>query len=337
MIAQPPPVPRAFHEANATRRSPLAAWFTELSAHDWLVFVYLCILNVAGWMAPPHPLRTRIQLEVLALLAVLMTVLVLVRGKLLRDVWAAPILYRLAIYGTVQMSYFVFRNYLPVVNPGSLDLALYELDLRLFGFEPAMLLDRIVTPTTTEWFSFFYFGYFFVLAVHVIPILFLVRRQRLLGEFALGMLVIFCMGHVLYMLVPGYGPYRAMADQFQNPFPGGLWLDNVMRTVAAGGAQKDIFPSLHTGAPTFITLYSYRHRATIPFRYTWHLLAFFTLNIIAATMFLRWHYVIDVVAGVLVAVFGRFVSEYVTNRELARRERLDLTPNWPLIGVPWAK
>jgi hypothetical protein len=331
VIAEPP-VPQAY-VAPRVARSPFALWLTEFSAHDWLVFVYLCILNVAGLLAPEHPLRARCQLEVLGLLSVLVVVLVLVRGRLLRDLWAAPILYRLAIYGTVQMSYFVFRNYLPVVNPRSLDFDLYHIDLSAFGFEPAMFLDRIVTPTTTEWFSFFYFGYFFVLAIHVIPILFLVRRQRLIGEFALGMLVIFCVGHVLYMLVPGYGPYRAMASEFQNPFPSGLWLDNVMSTVAAGGAQKDIFPSLHTGAPTFITLFSYRHRATLPFRYTWAILAFFTLNIIAATMFLRWHYVIDVVAGLCVAVFGRFVSEFVTDRELARRERLNLTPNWPLIGV----
>jgi hypothetical protein len=330
VIAEPP-LNHAY--SVATRRSPFMAWLTEFSAHDWLVLVYLCILNVAGLLAPDHPLRTRCQLEVLALLVVLLVVLALVRGRILKDLWAAPIFYRLAIYGTVQMSYFIFRNYLPVVNPRSLDAELHALDMKIFGFEPAMLLDTIVTPTTTEWFSFFYFGYFFVLAIHVIPILFLVRRQRVLGEFALGMLVLFCIGHVLYMLVPGYGPYRAMASEFHNPFPDGLWLDNVMSTVATAGAQKDIFPSLHTGAPTFITLFSYRHRATLPFRYTWALLAFFTLNIIIATMFLRWHYVVDVVAGVLVAVFARWVSQLVTDRELARRERLGLTPNWPLIGV----
>jgi hypothetical protein len=319
--------------STGAQRSPVSAWFTELSVHDWLVFGYLCILNVAGLFAPAHPLRAKCQLEVLGLLVGLLVVLVLVRGGHLRDRWAAPILYRLAIYGSVQMSYFFFRDYLPVVNPGSLDFELYQIDMHLFGFEPAMLLDNIVTPTTTEWFSFFYFGYFFVLAVHVIPILFLVRRQRVLSEFALGMLVIFCLGHVLYMLVPGYGPYRAMAEEFHNVLPSGLWLDNVMSTVAAGGAQKDIFPSLHTGAPTFITLFSYRHRATLPYRYTWAILAFFSLNIIVATMFLRWHYVIDVVAGVLVAIFGRYVSERLTDRELARRERLALTPNWPLMGV----
>ncbi len=332
MIAEPD---FRLREARAARApsAALRTWFAEFAAHDWLVLVYLVFLNIVGLLAPPHPLRTQSQLEVLGLLSSLIAVLWLVRGRVLRDAWAAPVLYRLAIYGTVQLSYFFFRHYLPVVNPRSLDLELYGLDQHLFGLEPAMLLDRIVTPLTTEWFSFFYFGYFFVLAVHVIPILFLVRRHRVLGEFALGMLVIFCLGHTLYILVPGYGPYRAFAGAFSQPFPSGLWLDDVMNTVAGAGAQKDIFPSLHTCAPTFITLFGYRHRHTLPFRYTWPIMAFFTINIIVATMFLRWHYVIDVIAGLCLAVFGRFIAAVVTDRELARRERRNLsTLNWPLIG-----
>ncbi len=320
-------------DAARAQSSRFRDFLTEFAAHDWLVLVYLIMLNVVGLMAPPHPLRTQCQLEVLGLLCSLTFVLVLVRGKLLKNAWLGPLLYRLAIYGTVQLSYFFFRNYLPVVNPRSLDAWLYSFDLKLFGIEPAMVLDRIVTPVTTEWFSFFYFGYFFVLAVHVIPILFLVRRHRLLGEFAMGMLVLFCLGHTLYILVPGYGPYRAFSGEFSQVFPSGLWLDDVMSTVAAGGAQKDIFPSLHTGAPTFITLFGYRHRHTMPFRYTWPIMAFFTINIIVATMFLRWHYVIDVVAGLCLAVFARYVAAVVTDRELARRARLRLsTLNWPLLG-----
>jgi hypothetical protein len=111
-------------------------------------------------------------------------------------------------------------------------------------------MDATVNSMTTEWFSFFYYGYFFVLALHVIPILMFSRNARVLSEFALGMLFVFCLGHIGYMLVPGYGPHRAMADHFQNVLPHGMWLDLVQVTVASGGAQMDIFPSLHT-AGTF--------------------------------------------------------------------------------------
>jgi membrane-associated phospholipid phosphatase len=201
--------------------------------------------------------------------------------------------------------------------------------MAIFGVEPAMAMDTIVNSITTEWFAFFYFGYFFLLALHVIPILFLSRRPHILGEFSFGMLFLFTFGHIGYMLVPGYGPYKAMSGEFQNAFPSGMWLDMVMSAVASGGAQKDIFPSLHTAAPTLIALFSFRHRREIPFRYTWPLVAFAAINIIGATMFLRWHYVIDVVAGLTLATTAALVCQVATRWDLARRARENLSPQWP--------
>src|SRR5690606_21396570 len=114
----------------------------------------------------------------------------------------------------VQLSYFALAEYLPVVNSRSLDQQLYELDLWLFGAEPAMLLDRFVTPATTEWFAFFYYSYFFLLISHVVPIVFFGRNLRLLSEFAFGMVFVTAAGHLMYTLVPGYGPHRAFPEAF---------------------------------------------------------------------------------------------------------------------------
>jgi membrane-associated phospholipid phosphatase len=143
------------------------------------------------------------------------------------------------------------------------------------------------------------------------------------------MLLVFCVGQFLYTLVPGFGPYRAIAHLFAHPLPSGYWVDTVMETVKTGGAQKDIFPSIHTAAPTFITLYSFRHRAQSPYRYTWPIMAFFTVNIIIATMFMRWHWLIDVVAGLLLAFISFGLSVVVTRYDLMRRARLRLGPCWP--------
>jgi membrane-associated phospholipid phosphatase len=229
----------------------------------------------------------------------------------------------------VEGTYFLFADLLPVVNHHSLDHELYHLDLMLFGAEPAMLFDGFVTHATTEWFAFFYYGYFFVLAMHVLPILFLSRRRRVLGQFGLGMLLVFCIGHTLYLFVPGYGPYKAMPEVFANQLPPGAWWSMTTELVARSGAQKDIFPSLHTAAPTFILLFSFYHRRQYPFRFTWPVVAFFVVNIILATMFLRWHYVIDVIAGLLLALLAHVLSVRITRREHARRQLRGLTPIWP--------
>lgn len=305
----------------------------ELGPQDIVVAAYVLLLNVAVWIAPPHPDRLSCSLQVLGLLVFLVFAVVTIRGGLLRHGVVAPLLYRLAIYGSVQTSYFVFRRFLPVVNPGSLDHELHALDLSLFGVEPAVYLDRFVTPLTTEWFSFFYYSYFFLLVVHAIPILFFVRHPRLLGEFTLGMLIVVCVGQALYMLVPGYGPYHAIPELFTREFPRGIWLDTVMAAVAQGGAQKDIFPSLHTAAPAFIALYSFRHRHVVPYRYTWPIVVFVSANIVVATMFLRWHWIIDVAAGLVLALIGMLAAAALTDREIARRRTLALAPSWPLFAL----
>jgi membrane-associated phospholipid phosphatase len=264
-----------------------------------------------------------------SLLAFFLLVVVPVRAGLWRDGLFAPLGYRVALQGTVQTSYFFFAAFLPLVNPRSLDAELHALDLSLFGFEPCIVLQDYITPFTSEWFAFFYFCYFLILTLHTIPIVLFVEHERLLGEYTMGMLTVFCIGHVLYMLVPGFGPVRALSDQLAVAFPHGLWLDTVMETVKSGGAQKDIFPSLHTAAPTFITLFSFRHRNHIPFRFSWPIVGFFTVNIILATMYLRWHWLVDVVAGLTLAVFGWWLAVVVTARELDRRDRCALGRAWP--------
>jgi hypothetical protein len=316
--------------ARAIAREP---WFKrtlrETAIHDFAVFGFLLFLNGAVLGTPSSLQRSACLLRTGGLMAAFLLSILLVRGRLLKRSWVAALIYRLGIYGVVQISYFFLKHILPLVNTTTLDQKLYELDLSLFHVEPAMAWDRFVNGATTEWFSFFYFGYFLLMAVHVVPLLFFGRRKQIVGEFTFAMLLLFSIGHTLYMVVPGYGPYRAMADSFRHPFPPGPWHAVVMSAVHSGGAQMDIFPSLHTGAPTLLALFSYRNRKELPFRYTWPVVTFCTLNIIIATMFLRWHYLIDVVAGFSLAVTTVLVSRPIVRWEIARRKRENLGELWP--------
>ncbi len=304
----------------------------SLALADWLVLAYLVLLNVAVLLAAPGPERGHCQLQVAGLLSIFLLCTVLVRGDFLRPGFWSALTYRIGIYGTVQSSYFFFKHLLPLVNPGSLDKQLYALDQRLFGFEPAVWFDQFVTPSTTEWFAFFYFCYFFLLAAHIFPIVLGAKNQLLLGEFMLGMLLIVCLGHTGYILVPGFGPFRAMPELFRHELPSGLWMDLVWSTVRTNGAMKDIFPSLHTAGPCFIAMFSWHNRDKLPFRYTWPVLTFFAANIIGATMFLRWHYVIDVIAGFSLATLAALVAPRVTRWELERRALSSLGPLVPPFG-----
>jgi hypothetical protein len=320
-------------ESEAVPLRPNEPWWRrtlrETAIHDFAVLVFLLILNGSVLATPAGAERTFCLARTGGLFLVFTLAVVLVRGRLLKRSWVAALVYRLGIYGTVQISYFFLKHVLPLVNKTTLDQRLYAFDLSVFKYEPAMAWDRFVTSATTEWFSFFYFGYFLLMAVHVVPLLFFGRRKQIVGEFTFAMILLFSIGHTLYMIVPGYGPYRAMADAFQHPFPQGPWHELVMNAVHSGGAQMDIFPSLHTGAPTMLALFSYRNRQALPFRYTWPIVTFCTVNIIIATMFLRWHYLIDVVVGFSIAVSVVLLSRPVVTWELARRRRENLGELWP--------
>src|SRR5258706_12946163 len=309
----------------------------ELAIHDWIVVTYLTILTIAVSMSDDSDARTRCLGHVAPMLAFCVAVLALVRGGLLKDAFIAPLAYRVAVYGTVQISYFELRELLPLVNPTSLDAKLSFIDEHVLHFEPSLFLDRFVAPATTEWFAFFYFGYFALLASHVLPMVFVSRRMELVAPFALGMIFVYAMAHTLYMVVPGYGPVRYLADRYQHELPPGTWLNAVLNAVQSGGAQKDIFPSLHTAGPVFLSLFSFRHRDKLPFKYTWPFVSFFSANIVIATMFLRWHYLIDVLAGIGLSVGGYALAARFSPREVQHREQNGLQPVWPPISLAFGR
>lgn len=323
--------------ASPPRRAWLARVVREMSPTDWLVLGFDGALLLAA-LTSPGPAQADNVARTLASVVVVLAALALVRGGAMRAGPAPALVHRLALYGTVQASYFILRDLLPLVNTTVVDEQLYRLDERLVGVEPTLALDRYVTPAATEWFAFFYFSYFFVLASHVLPFLFGPQRLGLLDEFATGLIGVVCIGELTYMLVPGFGPHRHLADRFAHPLPPGFWLDAVMSAVDSAGAQMDIFPSLHTGAPSYIAMFSFRHRHLAPFRFTWPIAAFFAGNIIVATIYLRWHYLVDVLAGLALALACLLGAAWLAPRERARRDHVGATtstwlPLWPEPGA----
>jgi hypothetical protein len=308
----------------------------SFASQDWLTLGYLVTMLIALALGK-GPNRGACVVRVAADMGAFLFVLVAVRTHLLR--WGAvstALLYRGALMGTLLASFFQLREILPAVSPWYVDDRIYAFDLQVFGFEPSVWFDRFVSPLTTEWFAFFYFLYFLILTVHVLPMM-MQRDEVLLSRFAVGILMLFMVAHLTYMAVPGWGPYWYLKGAFQHRLEGGLFWRLVVETVDAGGAQKDIFPSLHTAAPTFMALYSIRHRKVIPFRYSWPIVTFLATQMILATMFLRWHYLADVVAGLALATTASVLGQRIADWERVRRERLGVQPAWMPLVYPWTR
>ncbi len=316
----------------------VASFVHSFASQDWLLLGYMVALFGALAVGTGHD-RSACMVRVAADLGAYLFVLALVRLQVLR--WGGPassLLYRVTLMATLLGTFFQLREILPAVSPRALDSRIYAFDLGVFGVEPSVWLDRFVSPPTTEWFAFFYFLYFLILTVHVLPMLFLWQpHERALARFGVGFLMIFLTAHLLYMVVPGWGPYWYLKGTFQHELQGPVFWPLVREAVDAGGAQKDIFPSLHTAVPTYIAIFSFRHRRLTPFKYTWPVMAFVATQIIVATLFLRWHYLVDVVCGLALAVTASFAGQRIADWEHARRERLGIQPAWMPLVYPWTR
>ncbi len=296
----------------------------NLAAQDVIVLAFLCYLTLLSLSAPPSVGTTISQRFAFGLLSAVLVTVALVRGELLPQGPARFVLYRVGLYAPAVGSYFLIGYLNPALGHPLLDPALLTIDEALFTVTPTVWLQRFNQPAIIEWFAFFYYSYFYIMALMTIPALFFGKGRRQL-ELLFGTLVVACVGHLGYTLVPGFGPYHYL--EFESAVAGGFWWDQVLQTVLSSGAMMDIFPSLHTAYPTYFALYAFGQRDDRLHRWLWPILAFFAANIIVATLLLRWHWGIDVIAGLLLAVFARQLSIGIARREV-QRARSGRQPVW---------
>ncbi|MFZ1864632.1 MAG: phosphatase PAP2 family protein [Polyangiales bacterium] len=296
-------------------RTALGIAAQNLATQDVIALAFHGYLFLRIELAPDSPNATVARRLALALLVITACSLILTRGEVIRGQRARALTYRLGLLIPMVLSYFEMRTLLPALHPELMDHKLYAIDLWLLGTTPSVWMEAWNVRPVVEWLSFFYYGYFLVLVLMLIPSLFLGGGRRQL-ELLTGAMLIVATGHFLYTIVPGAGPYATIA--FDEPLHGGFWWQQVEVTVAAAGAQLDIFPSLHTAFPTYFTLHAFAFRHTQPFRWLWPILGLVALNIVIATMFLRWHWFIDVAVGLLLAFAARRFAIAVADREELR-------------------
>jgi hypothetical protein len=296
---------------------------------DLIAIGYLTSLGVIVAVSPGEA-QPQVLLRLLLCTAVVVVGAVIGRAATELPQVVRLNVYRLALALTVVESYLMLRDLLPLVRSDAVDASLLALDRWALGFEPALWLERFNTFAVVEWFSFFYFSYFFICAAYLVGVLWLSRPSRHTTVFAVGSLIVLFVGHLGYLAVPGYGPVAHLEETYAGPIRGGFFWHCVQSTVAAAGAQKDIFPSLHTALPTWFTLYAaYRARHDERWRLIALVTGFFAANIIASTMLLRWHYAIDVVAGLSLAGLAATAAPRIAERESRWRIGHGLPSPWP--------
>ena len=193
----------------------------------------------------------------------------------------------------------IFDNLGPLiraVHPVDRDGWLIAADRFLLGTDAARLFDGLSTPLLGSVLTFFYALYFF----HPIVLAALVYWDdlRALGRpgprFArFGFLVVlaFYVSYAGYFTVPAVGPRYTIS--FSGPIargPVGNAIDAVLERAETN--KRDVFPSGHTLVVTVVLIEAARRS-----RKTFLGFLFFAVPLYVATVYGRYHYLVDVLAG----------------------------------------
>jgi membrane-associated phospholipid phosphatase len=207
------------------------------------------------------------------------------------------------------MYYSLWGNATHLLVTRDRDAMLIAWDQKMFGCQPSVALQRLVTPRLTAWLEFAYF--FHILNIPIVAcFIYLRRRRERFREMMCGAVVVTFMGLVGYVLVPAIGPMYTLAGDFRVPLSQPY---EVFSRQAAfmdfARIQRDCFPSLHVGLSFLVWLYAWRNS-----RRLFVMLAPFVLSLWFSTVYLRYHYLVDVLAGLLLAPICFWFSNWMFNR-----------------------
>jgi membrane-associated phospholipid phosphatase len=209
---------------------------------------------------------------------------------------------------------FVFKEiYLMVhpIHPTDYDSILIAIDHWIFGVNPTQWISQFANPVATEILQIAYFSYYILFIILGVEFY---RRYAIEAFDKAAFMIVygFYLSYIGYFLLPGVGPRFTLHDfsLLETELPG-IFLTNTLRAIINAGesipqlkahaidvVQRDVFPSGHTQLTMIVMALGFRYKL----KSRWVLLAFGSL-LILATVYLRYHYVVDLVAGALLAWF----------------------------------
>ena len=264
-----------------------------LRPSDLLTLFFLTLLScLAVFSAPVNPQWTGL-LATYAVLAFAILAAAMYRTR----VGAAKKGFHLSVVATVITVLFVFNSLgalIASIHTTTYDARLIAVDHAIFGVHPTVWMERLINPLLTGLLQFAYISYYFIpTSLGVV----LIARGRFaeFEEVLFGILLCFYLSYVGYLLVPAIGPRFTLSHLQTGDLQVSPFIETIQDALNALEKNKtDAFPSGHTAVSLMSLYYAWKEREKILFA---GLIPVVT-GLIISTVYLRYHYVIDVIAGI---------------------------------------
>ncbi len=190
------------------------------------------------------------------------------------------------------------------INPHDIDPLLIRLDYAIFGFYPTVRLERWINPVLTDILQAAYSSYYF-LPITLGVMLKVRKKDGELGHSLFLIMLCFYLSYVGYILMPALGPRFALAHLQHVDLKGFLLAGPIQELLnRLEGIKRDAFPSGHTAVALTVLYLTYLHERGL-FRIFLPCVA----ALIFSTVYCRYHYVVDVLGGMALAVITIWAGE----------------------------
>ncbi|MCR4418081.1 MAG: phosphatase PAP2 family protein [Ignavibacteria bacterium] len=277
-------------------------------------YVFLISLNIIFYQRVHHTFNLLV-IEILTI--VLIFIIAYQDYKVNNSFWKQLHYWYLApmILITFKQLYYMVHP----IHPIDYDELLIKIDRWIFGVDPTHFLYQYSHPVITEILQIVYTSFYLLPIIVGIDLL----RNKKYEEFEFAAFLIvygFFLSYLGYFSLPAVGPRFTLHDFFNidNELPGLLLTPYLREFVNIGESipkgvvnphllvQRDVFPSGHTQM-TLLTMY-----ATIKFNTrTKYFIIPTGILLIISTVYLRYHYVIDLIAGAIFMIITLWTGRLI--------------------------
>ena len=183
-----------------------------------------------------------------------------------------------------------------VIGDWRLTAAIPAWESALFAGQPSLYLsERLAFVPLSEYLHFCYLAYVIVIPA-VTAYWYVSGRREAFGELLLMLSTVLLGSYLFFILLPVDSPYY-LSQRLGPPLSGHFFFDLAHQISARGGARGGAFPSAHVSGAVVVSLVAWRHQRRLAY-----LLFPITGGVMVATVYGRFHYVLDTLAGAALAI-----------------------------------
>ncbi|NWF91593.1 MAG: phosphatase PAP2 family protein [Syntrophaceae bacterium] len=196
----------------------------------------------------------------------------------------SPILFVILIYESLG-------DLIQYLRP-DIDRWLIQIDLFIFGVHPTVWMERWIVPWFTDLMSLAYISYYF-LPVILIVTLYLKGRMETFHLSVFTLAFGYYLSFIGYILSPAIGPRYTLTSFQSVPLEASVITDFVRDVLnALEHNKRDCMPSGHTQIALMVLWLARRYERSL-----FYILLPIVSALILSTVYLRYHYVIDLFVG----------------------------------------